>query len=80
MRTKVVYSASIDPTDSSVLMTKLAKYDTRKYVYWLDVNSKDEIIGGSWESKDRPDFLWVKPKANFTGKWAALNEIYSPTF
>lgn len=80
MRTKVVYSASIDPNDSSVLMTKLAKYDTRTYVYWLDVNSKGEIIGGSWESKDRPDFLWVKSKATFTGKWQALNEIYSTKF
>lgn len=78
MKTKIVYSASIDPTESPVIMTKLAQYESRTYTYWLDVNTKEEIIGGSWVSSERPDFLWVKPKAVFTGKWAALNEIYSP--
>lgn len=79
VKSKVKYSASIDPSSAPVIATNLAKYDTRTYSYYLELNSKGEIVGGSWISKDRPDFMWVKEKETFTGYWEQLYEVYKPT-
>ena len=79
VRTKVTYAASIDPEVTPVIATDLAKYDTRSYSYTLELNSNGEIVGGEWISKDRPDFMWIKEKDEFTGYWESLNTIYMPT-
>ncbi len=48
--------------------TKEQMIGVKKYQYRLEINSAGLIVGGAWESKDRPDFLWNKPKAPaFTG-------------
>jgi hypothetical protein len=36
---------------------------SRKYRYRLELDEGGMIVGGEWESKDRPDFLWNRPKA-----------------
>lgn len=79
VRTKVKYAASIDPALTPVIATASAKYDTREYSYYLELNSKGEIVGGEWISRDRPDFMWIKGKDQFTGYWESLNTIYQPT-
>jgi len=76
VRSKVTYSATINPQETPVIGTSKAKYDTRTYKYWLDLDSKGLILGGEWESKDRPDFLWYKEKSEFTGYWKGLNQVY----
>ncbi len=52
------------------------KESTQKYVYHLDLNASGEIIGGDWESDERPDFLWVKyrPEA-FIGILSRLENL-----
>ena len=75
VKTTVKYAASIDPLQTSVIGTDFAKYDERNYAYWLDLDYKGEIIGGEWNSKDRPDFLWIKEKEEFTGEFSALNDL-----
>lgn len=78
VRTQVTYQASVDPQKDSIIGTSNAKYDVRQYSYYLDLNSKGEIIGGEWISKERPDFMWYKEKDTFKGHWEKLNEIYTP--
>ncbi len=47
-----------------------------KYVYFLDLDVNGNIIGGEWDSDERPDFLWVKYRPEeFTGNLARLNEL-----
>lgn len=79
VRSKVVYAATIDPEVTPVISTDMAKYDTRTYTYILELNSKGEIVGGEWISKDRPDFMWIKEKDDFKGYWEGLNSVYLPT-
>ena len=38
----------------------IAKKD---YAYTLEIDAAGKIVGGSWESEERPDFLWNKSKA-----------------
>ncbi len=43
---------------------------------YLDLDANDKIIGGDWESDNRPDFLWVKYRpANFSGTLWRLGEL-----
>lgn len=40
----------------------------KDYQYRLNLNQDDEIIGGSWKSGERPDFLWrMAPSYHFQG-------------
>jgi hypothetical protein len=56
------------------------RYEELKYKYWLDIDANDNIIGGEWVSEDRPDYIWMKTKMEFTGEFEALNGIYKPAF
>lgn len=55
---------------------------TRKYEYILELDSFDNIVGGSWISEARPDMLWMKLKDTkfLDGRFplAGLNSIYTP--
>lgn len=76
----VTFTANMDPQENYVIGTEHAKYDTRKYTYWLDLDSGSNIIGSEWVSQDRPDFLWIKEKDEFSGYWSGINEIFSTKF
>ena len=79
INTTVKYTASIDPSKTPVMGSDLEKYDIRKYAYYLELDEKEKIVGGSWISYERPDFLWYKKKDKFEGHWSKLYEIYKPT-
>lgn len=49
---------------------------TREYQYYLELNEKDEIIGGKWISRYRPDFLWRQDIPEFQGLLKELKTIY----
>jgi hypothetical protein len=52
------------------------KETSKKYVYWLDLDKDNNILGGDWKSDDRPDFLWVKYKPEgFEGTLSRLPEL-----
>jgi hypothetical protein len=80
VRSRITYSATINPFEKAVIGTSKAKYDTRTYTYWLDLDSSGKIIGGEWLSKDRPDFLWFKQKDQFSGYWSGIKDIYKTKF
>lgn len=45
----------------------------RSYVYRLEIDADGKIVGGEWESAERPDFLWNKEKATeFKGMLSQL--------
>jgi hypothetical protein len=51
---------------------------TKEYLYTLELDFSGKIIGGTWNSDDRPDFLWIKsaPK-KFLGKtFDNINSIF----
>lgn len=46
------------------------------YKYWLELDENNDIIGGTWVSHERPDFLWMRNKPEFDGFFAPLGELY----
>jgi hypothetical protein len=55
------------------------------YNYDLYLNESNQIIGGKWKElknhanktwKDRPDFLWMRPKVSFSESIPGLSSIY----
>ena len=63
--------------------TAPAKYpdgimDFADYQYKLELNAYGEIIGGTWLTIDRPDFLWIMRKLPFMKDYKRLVEIYEP--
>lgn len=63
LTTQVWYVNEIENNWERVQGTALQKFDTKVLQYRIELNRNDEIIGGTWESKERPDFIWHKEKA-----------------
>lgn len=56
-------------TDKQAMMYRLVTYR-------LEINRNGDIIGGEWESEDRPDFIWQKGKeTKFAGMFYLLPEL-----
>lgn len=56
--------------------TELQKLDTRIFQYRVELNNRDEIVGGTWESEERPDFIWHKEKVrSFGGLFSGLTQL-----
>lgn len=55
----------VDPQAQPILGTELQKYGSKVYKYVLELNSRDQIIGGDWldDSDPTPDLIW---KQNFS--------------
>jgi hypothetical protein len=48
----------------------------RYYVYRLELDAGGNIIGGSWESSARPDFVWANEDFIFDSQFSDIEEIY----
>lgn len=77
---EVSYASTIAQSFHPVIGTPAEIYFTNNYQYFLDINSRDEIIGGHWISDLRPDFIWNRPKTKFRGYWSKINDIYRPRY
>lgn len=76
VETELFYTNESDPTWNVVYGTKDQLIAKKDLVYRLELDADGKIIGGSWESKERPDFLWDKPKTpNFEGMFSRLPEL-----
>lgn len=75
--TRITYADESDVnTWTPIIGTGYQILSHREYEYILDLDAAGNIIGGQWESKERPDFLWTKSKAeSFTGKLSRLGEL-----
>ncbi len=49
---------------------------TVDYKYVLELDEKDNVIGGRWLSYDRPDFLWKQTTPSFEGVFRGVGQIY----
>jgi hypothetical protein len=75
LKTTMFYTTEINHSFSQIIPgydSNASKY----YHYRVELNDKDEIIGGEWLSDNRPDFLWKQTIPEFTGFFAPLKEIY----
>jgi hypothetical protein len=46
------------------------------FQYALELDSLGRIVGGSWISEERPDFLWIQERADFRGYYGSIESIY----
>lgn len=46
------------------------------YDIWLELDQDGNILGGTWNEWDRPDFAWQEPAPAFYGDFAKLKELY----
>jgi len=74
VETKLTYIVEVYQRWDSEITPASLRTDTFKYR--LELNNKGNIIGGEWETEDRPDFIWKSTPAKFQGYFAKLGEIY----
>jgi hypothetical protein len=64
------------PTWDMVHGTTAQKIAKKDFVYRIELDAQGKIVGGEWESDDRPDFLWKKSKTDkFEGLLSDLNVL-----
>jgi hypothetical protein len=78
MDTKMTYAVETHPQWEPSLGTSNWGQESAHYVYWLELDSQDRIIGGSWVGDSHPDFVWMTTKVDFSGPLAGLKQIYRP--
>ncbi|MBY0517540.1 MAG: hypothetical protein K2P81_11555 [Bacteriovoracaceae bacterium] len=76
VETELIYVDESAPQWSTILGTSKQQYSSLKLEYTLELNVLGEIIGGEWISWIRPDFLWFRQKAEFTGNFKPLEDLY----
>lgn len=76
IQTELFYTDESEPSYWPDFGTPNQKFDSKKYLYTLELNAAGEIVGGEWLSEERPDFAWAKPKVKeFSGIFARLPEL-----
>ena len=76
LTTQVWYVNETDNNWNPVHGTTLQKFDMKAFQYRIELNRNNEIIGGTWESEERPDFIWHKEKAtSFDGYFFRLPSL-----
>jgi hypothetical protein len=73
--TEIFFVNESSPTWNPVHGTKDQIVSKKDLQYRLELDAAGRIVGGEWESRERPDFLWNKPAAQlqeFTGMFSAL--------
>jgi len=90
VQTAMTYINEIEHSFSGNLGERDRPHVEMYYLYWLELDEKNEIIGGEWaqpkdyfevgfdasEYLDRPDFLWKVDDIGFTGVFEGLKDIY----
>jgi hypothetical protein len=46
------------------------------YLYTVELDSYDRVVGGAWISEERPDFLWTQERADFRGYYGSIESLY----
>lgn len=86
IKNKVTWISEINQSWKKVILAGRNGFQKSVYNYDLYLNKKNEIIGGAWleqinhsnkKWKDRPDFLWMRPKISFSKSLPGLSKIYA---
>lgn len=76
VKTEIFYVNESLPTWNVVRGTKDQIIERMEVQYRLELDSNGKIVGGEWESADRPDFLWDKVKTTrYHGLLSNLNSL-----
>jgi hypothetical protein len=76
VKTTLTYTDEAASTWETVIGTKGQKVKTKDFEYDLDIDGNGKIIGGEWQSRARPDFIWTTEKALiWVGQFDRLNEL-----
>lgn len=73
--TELFYVDESDPTWEVVHGTKEQKVIKKDLQYRLEMSAEGKIIGGEWESNERPDFLWNKLPATMDQFGGLLTDL-----
>jgi hypothetical protein len=76
VQTTMGYTVETAPSYNALNNTSGHADAQKSYRYRVELNANDEILGGEWITADRPDFLWLQDKAQFTGEWQTLGTLY----
>ena len=76
IETKMRYTVEAAPQWQPFKERNKAFSKVALYRYSIELNAEGNIIGGQWLSFGRPDFLWIKDKANFSGYFSGLAQIF----
>jgi hypothetical protein len=52
-------------------------WGTKDYEYLLELDKDENIIGGTWSSYERPDYVWLRNSRKWKGPYAPLKKIYT---
>jgi len=75
-KTKMTYTVETGAIWDATNETDEHADKTVTYTYRVELNRRGQVIGGEWESKNRPDFLWSQARPRFSGFFSELNDIY----
>ncbi len=78
VETLMSYADDDHPVWQASLGTHEFFQETRRYEYWLEIDFRGNVVGGSWITAERPDYLYTARSVPFTGAYQALNTIYRP--
>lgn len=76
LSTQIWYTSESDNFWYPVQGTKNQQFDTKVFQYRVELDAYDQIVGGTWESDERPDFIWHKNRSdNFPGLFSGLPSL-----
>lgn len=74
--TELFYTDESSPEWNVVYGTQNQIIAKRDLQYRIEIDAMGKIVGGEWESKERPDFFWFKEKeTQFSGMFDRLPEL-----
>jgi hypothetical protein len=75
VQTKMYYTSEISMSwEKTSPQTRTSK--RALYTYWLELDSERKIIGGTWISEQRPDFLWNRTIPEIKESHKLIKDIY----
>jgi hypothetical protein len=76
VKTDLYYGSEVDPQWEPVLYTPAQLYEKLELKYTVELDAHGVVVGGSWISESRPDFIWFRGEAEFTGEFSILGDLY----
>ncbi len=73
MNTRIDY---MDEIDSSWEPDSDEGVSHKTYLYRLELDAHDNIIGGAWSDDDHPDFAWKQEQPEFKADFSYIKKIY----
>ena len=77
VKTTASYADSPEPQEEPFVGTDNYPVKTKDYHYALEIDSLGRIVGGSWISWERPDFLWISNPITYANEMPLVQKIFN---